>query len=97
MGVLYQITAMRIRGNFGRDIRKASFSMIEKGLVDFVAADAHNVKMMSPIPSRAYKEVKGEFDGEIAERLFFHNPGKIVEELKKEASTMSNEEINGLP
>jgi tyrosine-protein phosphatase YwqE len=54
--------------------------MIKEGIVDFVASDAHNSKTRPPILSKAYREVKREFDVETADRLFFHNPRKILEE-----------------
>ena len=80
MGVLYQVTAMSVTGGFGRDICGTCFSMIKEGLVDFVASDAHNSKLRPPILSRAYKEIKKEFNTEAAERLFFQNPRKILKE-----------------
>ena len=80
LGVIYQVTAASLTGGFGRDICRVCFSMIKEGIVDFVASDAHNSKTRPPILSKAYREVKREFDVETADRLFFHNPRKILEE-----------------
>jgi protein-tyrosine phosphatase len=80
IGVLYQVTAASLTGGFGRDICRVCFSMIKEGIVDFVASDAHNSKMRPPILSKAYREIKREFDEVIADRLFFHNPRKILGE-----------------
>ena len=41
-GTMFQITAMSITGDFGREIQIASLTMIKKGLADFVASDAHD-------------------------------------------------------
>ncbi len=81
-GAMCQITAMSVTGGFGREAEDASFAMIEKGLADIVASDAHNADRRPPILSRAYKEVKEHFGGRTAETLFFENPGKIVENVK---------------
>ena len=78
-GAMCQITAMSVTGGFGRSIRKACFGMIEKGLVDFVASDAHNPKGRPPILSKAYETVKKEFGRGLSERIFFSNPRMIVE------------------
>lgn len=78
-GAMCQITAMSITGDFGREVMRASFSMIEKGLADIVASDAHNAGRRPPILSKAYKEVKKHFGENVAEMLFFKNPGKILE------------------
>ncbi len=77
-GAVSQITAMSITGGFGRDIMWACFSMIEKGLADVVASDAHNAGTRPPILSKAHKDVKKHFGDETANRLFFGNPGKIL-------------------
>lgn len=81
-GAMCQITAMSITGGFGRHIRKISFTMIERELVDIVASDAHNSKGRPPILSKAHEEVKREFGSDISDLLFFTNPKKIVEAAK---------------
>lgn len=83
-GALCQITAMSITGGFGRGIRKAVFSMIDGGLADVVASDAHNADQRPPILSKAYGEVKKRFGGNMADTLFFRNPEKILENVKRE-------------
>ncbi|MBI5182735.1 MAG: hypothetical protein HZA06_07510 [Nitrospirae bacterium] len=76
---MFQITAMSLTGDFGREVQKASLAMIEAGLADFVATDAHDPKKRPPILSMAYEEVKRRFDNDTAEKLFLHNPRKIME------------------
>ncbi len=78
-GALCQITAMSITGGFGKGIQKVSMAMMKKGLVDFVASDAHDPKRRSPVLSTAYEEVKKRFGTDVSDLLFFVNPRKIVE------------------
>lgn len=42
-GVLCQVTAGSINGRFGRSVRKAALELCRRGLVHFIASDAHNV------------------------------------------------------
>lgn len=77
-GAMYQLTAMSITGGFGREAKMSCLRMIKAGLVDFIASDAHDSIKRPPILSKAYKEVEKEFDKDTADRLFIHNPEKIV-------------------
>jgi protein-tyrosine phosphatase len=81
-GAMCQITAMSITGDFGPEIENASFAMIGKGLVDIVASDAHNTDTRPPVLSKAYSDVKKHFGNRTAEKLFFENPGKILEDTR---------------
>jgi protein-tyrosine phosphatase len=86
-GALCQITAMSITGGFGRSVKKACFTMIEKELVDFVASDAHNSKGRPPILSKAYEDIDKRFGRDISDRIFFSNPKMVVEAVQKDAET----------
>jgi tyrosine-protein phosphatase YwqE len=55
--------------------------MIERGLVDFVATDAHGVHNRPPVLSKAYREVVRQFDVQTARRLFYENPQKILNSI----------------
>ena len=81
-GALCQITAMSLTGGFGKALRKISMDMIKKGLVDFVATDAHDDRNRPPLLSGAHKDVRKEFGDGVADTLFFSNPEKIVETSK---------------
>lgn len=78
-GAMCQITAMSITGDFGKPIRKACYTMIEKELVDLVASDAHNPRGRPPILSKAYEHIKKEFGSDISDRIFYANPRMIAE------------------
>jgi protein-tyrosine phosphatase len=82
-GALCQLTAMSVTGGFGKEVMKASLTMIENGLADIIATDAHNADTRPPVLSKAYEEVKKRFGSEQADTLFFHNPGKIVESVRR--------------
>lgn len=81
-GALCQITAMSITGGFGREVREIALDMIDEGLIDFVATDAHNARRRPPILSKAYREVTRQFDTPTADRLFFTNPQMVLDACK---------------
>lgn len=79
-GALTQLTAMSITGDFGRDIRRTSLAIIESGLADIVASDAHNEDARPPVLSKAYKTVKKEFGDDSADMFFMKNPKMILKQ-----------------
>ncbi len=55
--------------------------MIEKGFADFIASDGHSTGHRAPVLSRAYAEVQRKFGKDLAEKLFFKNPQRILESV----------------
>lgn len=78
-GALVQLTAMSVTGEFGGQIRKFSHLLLKKGMVDFIATDAHNTDRRVPVLSKAYREITGMFDEKEAERIFINNPLAVIE------------------
>ncbi|TMP17311.1 CpsB/CapC family capsule biosynthesis tyrosine phosphatase [Pseudoalteromonas sp. S2893] len=81
LGCDFQLTASSIEGAWGDTAKAISIDMLQKGLVSYVASDAHSVKRRPPILSNAKKLVAdliGEFE---AENLFVNNPQRLTESL----------------
>ena len=78
-GALFQLTAMSITGDFGRQIRKFSLHLLKKGFADFVASDAHSTDRRIPVLSRAYAEVSDLLNADKARKIFFDNPRAVLE------------------
>ncbi len=74
-GALFQITAMSITD---RNMRGLALKMIKKGYVHAVASDAHDVCKRPPILSNAFEIISRKFDRDMANKLFAHNPLKII-------------------
>jgi protein-tyrosine phosphatase len=47
-GVVVQVTASSLRGDFGRTVRRFALEMLEAGLVHVIASDAHDATLRSP-------------------------------------------------
>ncbi|MFZ2170636.1 MAG: CpsB/CapC family capsule biosynthesis tyrosine phosphatase [Methylococcaceae bacterium] len=77
-GASFQVTAMSITNRLGRRIQKATFKMIQAGYVHAVASDAHDAEKRPPALSHAYKISTEKFGSDVAKKLFYYNPFKIV-------------------
>lgn len=77
-GVLFQLTAMSVTGEFGEEIRRFSHMLLRKGYVDFVATDAHNHLVRVPVLSRARKEISRILGRKSSERMFVGNPAAVM-------------------
>lgn len=85
-GVLFQLTAMSVTGEFGDPARQFSHMLLKKGYVDFVATDAHNIEVRVPVLSKARKEVSRLLGGKRAERIFMQNPADVLADREIEAA-----------
>jgi protein-tyrosine phosphatase len=78
MGVLSQVTAMSVTGEFGGRIRKCARTLLKHNLVHILATDAHSSDYRTPILSRAVKAVSKILDEERAMSMVTTVPGKII-------------------
>jgi protein-tyrosine phosphatase len=78
IGARVQVTSGSIVGAFGRGAQAAALEWIRRGLVHFVATDAHNTAKRPPIAREARRIVEGNAGAEIAEALFRSNPEAVV-------------------
>ena len=83
-GCRVQVTAQSFLGRFGRRAQKAVQQLMRRGLVHFVASDAHDAKRRPPILAEAYRHVVERYGERRAQALFVTNPrgvldGKLVE------------------
>lgn len=79
-GALLQLTAMSLTGEIGRRTQVLSESLLEAGLVHFVASDAHDLRVRPPGLLRAAAAVAARFGDETVRRLFVDNPRAVVDD-----------------
>ena len=79
IGVRTQVTSGSITGAFGRVARAAALEWIERGLVHFIATDAHNTRKRPPIVREARRIIEERAGAEVAEALFRSNPAAVLE------------------
>jgi protein-tyrosine phosphatase len=73
-GVLMQVTAQSFLGRFGRTAKLVSDELMGRGMVQFVASDAHDIKWRVTAMDEAYRYVQKQFGEEAALRVFEENP-----------------------
>lgn len=77
-GAAFQVTAMSLTGEFGRRARAAATGLLDAGLVQFVASDAHGTRHRPPGLSAARRVVAARRGEETAHRLTHDNPLAVL-------------------
>lgn len=80
-GALIQVTAMSITGEFGMKVKGLSEALMKKGLIDFVATDAHGATRRMPVLSKAYKLVSRLLRPADVKKIFFENPARVLDDM----------------
>jgi protein-tyrosine phosphatase len=78
-GCLLQVTAGSLTGVFGPQIQRLSESLIEQGLVHFVASDAHATKARLPVLGAAFERVRQLAGSEAALDIFCRHPASVAD------------------
>lgn len=78
-GAYLQITAQSLLGTFGAGIRKFSEKLIDKGLVHFVASDAHDSSYRTPKLDEAFKWLAQRYGEEYARMVTTENPRAAID------------------
>ena len=77
-GCLMQITAGSLMGTFGRPCQEMSEWMLKRGLVHFIATDAHGPRSRRPLIRRAYEHTAELVGEETANALCCNNPAAVA-------------------
>ncbi|MGE5645603.1 MAG: tyrosine-protein phosphatase [Acidobacteriota bacterium] len=78
-GCLVQVTGQSFLGRFGTEARRVARGLMRRGLVHFVASDAHDDQDRTPRLDDAYAEVAGRYGEERAQALFVENPRAVIQ------------------
>ncbi len=79
MGCLLQVNKGSIVGSFGRSVQDAVHYLIQQGLADAAASDAHSPFQRTPFMEDAYEMVCDLYSLQEAQRLFWENPACILQ------------------
>ncbi|MBI5563161.1 MAG: hypothetical protein HY894_09985 [Deltaproteobacteria bacterium] len=78
-GVMVQITAMSLTGEFGEDAQEVSLYLLRHNLAHVIATDAHSVTYRPPVLSEALSLAADLIGPEKARRLVEDIPSAIIE------------------
>jgi protein-tyrosine phosphatase len=73
-GALVQVTAQSLLGNFGRRAADFSRTLLDRGMVQFVASDAHDCERRPPRLDLARAWLTKNYGEAVAESLLVRNP-----------------------
>jgi protein-tyrosine phosphatase len=73
-GRYMQVTAQSLLGRFGPKARSFARSMLDRGLVHFIASDAHDLLARPPVLDQAYRWLCDEYSPRLAELLCVEHP-----------------------
>jgi protein-tyrosine phosphatase len=79
-GCLLQVTADAICGCRGQRTHEAAAQLVQTGLAQFVASDAHSVARRGPNLQPAYRIVSEMASVDHAARLFAYNPLRVLQD-----------------
>ena len=77
-GCLIQITAQSFLGRFGRSAKSASDELMERGLVHFLASDAHDCTHRPPLLDEAWRYTARHYGEDTARLLLEDNPRAVL-------------------
>lgn len=78
-GCLMQVTASSLLGSFGGRSAEAAEHWVNRGLVHFLATDAHGSKARRPLLRRAFQRVVELVGSDLATELCCTNPRKVAQ------------------
>jgi len=73
-----QVTAASCTGTFGRAAKASAGELMARGLVHFIASDAHDTRHRTPNLRDAYALLAGHWDEETIRPLFIENPKAVL-------------------
>jgi protein-tyrosine phosphatase len=78
LGCLVQVTALSFTGRFGGEAKNVAHQLMKRGMVHFVASDAHDATDRTPRLDEAYRYVSSRYGAKTAEALFIANPRAVL-------------------
>jgi protein-tyrosine phosphatase len=78
MGCYVQVTAGSCTGTFGKDAKAAADALFKRGLVHFVASDAHDTKGRPPTLSASYASLANRWGEDAIQPLFVDHPRAVL-------------------
>lgn len=79
-GVLLQMDAQSLLGQFGFRIQRQCKTLLREGMVELICSDGHDVRNRPPELSRCFQVVQKKFGPNYANALFCDNGKKLLHE-----------------
>ncbi len=80
LGAALQVTGASLTGVYGRRVGDRARRLLDRGLVHFLASDAHDLRMRPPGLATAAREIARSWGEEVAELLTVTNPQAVLDD-----------------
>lgn len=82
MGALFQINKSSLKGSHGENAWKTGHWILENGLADFIASDAHDPLRRNSNLQGIEQYIRRHYGKDMAYRIFVENPLAVIENKK---------------
>lgn len=79
LGCLLQVNKGSLKGSFGMRAKREAYRLLDDGLADFVASDAHSPYVRTPFLADAHEAISVMYSRDYADMLFKTNPSLVLE------------------
>ncbi|MEO0281124.1 MAG: CpsB/CapC family capsule biosynthesis tyrosine phosphatase [candidate division WOR-3 bacterium] len=87
LGVLFQFNTDDV---LNKSVFSLFLKVFKKNLVHFVSSDAHSIDLRPPILSSSYNVIEKNFGKNVATKIFYENPSKVIEGKFLENRVLNN-------
>ena len=77
-GAYIQVNASSVEGRLGGGVKRQIIKMMKKGLVHFVATDAHSNRSRAPQLEECIRYIEKKLGSDYVKQIFIDNPEKMV-------------------
>ena len=77
-GAYIQVNASSVEGRLGGGVKRQIIKMMKKGLLHFVATDAHSNRSRAPQLEECIRYIEKKLGSDYVKKLFIDNPEKMV-------------------
>lgn len=82
MGAWIQVNADSVLGIEGRALKSVCKKLLKNELADVIASDTHGMRQRANHMGQCYEYVEKKYGRGYADRLFYRNPRKIIEDAR---------------
>lgn len=88
MGILFQVNALSVTGENGRQTKKGVRKLLKESLVDFVATDAHSDGRRAPYMVKCAEILYRKYGRDYADALLYGNAERLIVSCERTSHSM---------
>jgi len=77
-GILIQLNSGSFFGNYGENVQKLAYRILQTGCVHFIASDVHHLNTRPVLMKQIYQYLSEHYTEDLAKLLLEENPGRVI-------------------